>query len=136
MAAIRITRGLHRRALFLAAIPLLLGILYSIWSAQQTANAELIRHQKLVCAREHAALWPPVVTSSDLYDEEMGVPLSLKSVGCSDRDDDLVSYAEAANPPEFNWWTSYTRHIAPILALTAAISFVAYSVARAVRPGD
>ena len=135
MAAIRIPRGLHRRALLLAAIPLLLGVLYALWSAHQTADAELKGHQKLVCAREHAALWPPVVTSSDFYDEEMGVPLSLKSVGCSDRDDDLVSYAEAANPPEFNWWASYTRHIAPILALTAAISLVAYSVARAVRPG-
>jgi len=44
------------------------------------------------------------------------------ALGCSDRDDDTVSYAEAANPPEFNWWASYARHIAPILTLTAAIS--------------
>ena len=111
---------------------MLLGIIYSLWSSYQTANNELDRHHKLECAREHAALWPPVTTSSVGDDEEMGIPLSLKSVGCSDRDDDMVSYAEAANPPEFNWWKSYARHIASILALTAAISLGAYSVVRAI----
>ena len=121
-------------------MPLLVGIIYSLWSSYQTANDELNRHDKLECAREHATLWPPVTTSSvgdettssvgD--DEEMGIPLSLKSVGCSDRDDDMVSYAEAANLPEFNWWESYARHIASILALTAALSLGAYSVVRAI----
>jgi hypothetical protein len=101
---------------------LLLGIIYSLCSGYQTASDELNKHHKLVCAREHAALWPPLTASSGFYDEAMGIPLSLKSVGCSDRDDDMVSYAEAANPPEFNRWGSYARHIAPILALTAAIS--------------
>ena len=137
----RVSRGFHRLAVLSAAIPLLLGIIYSLWSSYQTANNELDRHHKLECAREHAALWPPVTTSSvgdDEQtssvgdDEEMGIPLSLKSVGCSDRDDDMVSYAEAANPPEFNWWKSYARHIASILALTAAISLGAYSVIRAI----
>ena len=131
-ASQRVSRGFHRLAVLSAAIPLLLGIIYSLWSSYQTANDELNRHHKLVCAREHAAHWPPVTTSSD-FDEEVGaIPLSLKSVGCSDRDDDMVSYAEAANPPEFNWWESYARHIAPILALTAAISLGAYSVVRAI----
>lgn len=137
----RVSRGFHRLAVLSAAIPLLLGIIYSLWSSYQTANNELDRHDKLECAREHAALWPPVTTSSVSDDEqtssvgddeEMGIPLSLKSVGCSDRDDDMVSYAEAANPPEFNWWKSYARHIASILALTAAISLGAYSVIRAI----
>jgi hypothetical protein len=128
----RVSRGFHRLAVLSAVIPLLLGIVYSLWSPYQTANDELNRHHKLVCAREHSALWPPVTTSSDSYEEEMGIPLNLKSVGCSDRDDDTVSYAEAANPPEFNWWASYARHIAPILALTAAISLGAYGVVRAI----
>jgi len=139
-ASQRVSRGFHRLAVLSAAIPLLLGIIYSLWSSYQTANDELNRHDKLECAREHATLWPPVTTSSVGdettssvgEDEETGIPLSLKSVGCSDRDDDMVSYAEAANPPEFNWWKSYARHIASILALTAAISLGAYSVIRAI----
>jgi hypothetical protein len=129
----RVIGDFHRLAVLSAVIPLLLGIVYSLWSPYQTANDELNRHHKLECAREHAALWPPVTTSSpDSYDEEMGIPLNLKSVGCSDRDDDTVSYAEAANPPEFNWWASYARHIAPILALTAAISLAVYGIVRAI----
>ena len=60
-ASQRVSRGFHRLAVLSAAIPLLLGIIYSLWSSYQTANNELDRHHKLECAREHAALWPPVI---------------------------------------------------------------------------
>src|SRR5215468_686503 len=85
-ASQRVSCGFHRLAVLSAAIPLLLGIIYSLWSSYQTANNELDRHHKLECAREHAALWPPVTTSSVGDDEEtssvgddeeMGIPLSL-----------------------------------------------------------
>ena len=131
MSSQRIGRGFHRLAVLTAAIPLLLGIIYSLCIAYQTANYELNRHHKLVCAREHAGLWPPVIAWSGPYDKEMGIPLDLKSVGCSDHDSDFVSFAEARNPPEFKWWGSYTRQAAPFLALTAAISLAAYGVVRA-----
>jgi hypothetical protein len=131
MSSQQITRRFHRLAALTAAIPLLLGIIYSLCSAYQTANDELNRHHKLVCAREHAGLWPPVSASSGDYDETRGIPLDLKSVGCSDLDGDLVSFAEARNPPEFNWWGSYARQAAPLLVLTAAISLGAYGVVRA-----
>src|SRR5262245_6842933 len=116
------SRRFHWLAVLTAAIPLLLGIIYSLCSAYQTANDELNRHRKLVCAREHAGLWPPVRASSGDYDETSGIPLDLKSVRCSDRDGDLVSFAEVRNPPEFSWWQSYGLQAAPLLALTAAIS--------------
>jgi hypothetical protein len=109
-------------AVLTAATPLLLGIIYSLCSAYQTANDELNRHHKLVCAREHAGIWPPVSASSGDYDETRGIPLDLNSVGCSDHDGDLVSFAEVRNPPEVNWWGSYARQAAPLLALTAAFS--------------
>src|SRR5215813_10451283 len=81
-ASQRVSRGFHRLAVLSAAIPLLLGIIYSLWSSYQTANDELNRHDKLECAREHAALWPPVTTSSvgdettssGGDDEETGIP--------------------------------------------------------------
>jgi hypothetical protein len=131
MSSQRISRGFNRLALLTAALPLLIGIIYSLCSAYQTANDELIRHHKLVCAREHAGLWPPVTAWSGDYDETASIPLNLKSVGCSERDDDTVSFAEARNPPEFNWWGSYARQVAPFLVLTAAISLGAYGVVRA-----
>ena len=130
MSSLQISRRFHRLAVLTAAIPLLVGIIYSLCSAYQTASDEVNRHNKLVCAREHAGLWPPVTASSGVYDEAMGIPLDLKSVGCSDRDGDLVSFAEARNPPEFNWWGTYARQAAPLLALTAAISFGVYGVVR------
>src|SRR5262245_50963574 len=128
MSSQQISRRFHRLAVLTAAIPLLLGIIYSLCSAYQMANNELDRHHKLVCAREHAGLWPPVTASSSVYDETMGIPLDLKSVGCSDHDGDLVSFAEVRNPPEFNWWGSYARQVTPLLALTAANSLGAYGV--------
>ena len=131
MSSQRISRGFNRLALLTAALPLLLGIIYSLCSAYQTANDQLIRHHKLVCAREHAGLWPPVTAWSGDYDVTASIPLDLKSVGCSDRDNDTVSFAEARNPPEFNWWASYARQVAPFLALTAAISLGAYGLVRA-----
>jgi hypothetical protein len=131
MSSQRIDRRFHGLAVLTAAIPLLLGIIYSLCSAYQTANDELNRHRKLVCAREHAGLWPPVTASSGDYDETRGILLDLKSVGCSDHDGDRVSFAEVRNPPEFNWWGSYARQAAPFLALTVAISLGAYGVVRA-----
>ena len=131
MSSQQVTRRFHWLAALTAAIPLLLGIIYSTCSSYQTANDQLNRHHKLVCAREHAGLWPPVTASSGDYDETSGIPLDLKSVGCSDHDGDLVSFAEARDPPRFNWWESYARKVAPFLALTAAISLAAYGVARA-----
>jgi hypothetical protein len=131
MSSQQVTRRFHRLAALTAAIPLLLGIIYSLCSAYQTANDELIRHHKVVCAREHAGRWPPVTAWSGDYDVTASIPLNLKSVGCSDRDDDTVSFAEARNPPEFNWWGSYARQLVPFLALTAAISLSVYGVVRA-----
>ena len=131
MSSQQISRRFHGLAALTAAIPLLLGIIYSLCSAYQTANDELNRHRKLVCAREHAGLWPPVTAWSGDYDETKSIPLDLKSVGCSDHDGDLVPFAEAREPSEFNWWGSYGRQAAPLLALTAAISLGVYGVVRA-----
>jgi hypothetical protein len=131
MSSQQVTRRFHRLAALTAAIPLLLGIIYSTCSAYEAANGELHRHDKLVCARAHAGLWPPVTASSGDYDETSGIPLDLKSVGCSNHDGDLVSFEEARNPPEFNWWRIYARQVVPLLALTAAISLGVYGVVRA-----
>jgi hypothetical protein len=55
MTATKIGRGFHRLALFLAAIPLLLGGSLSVYIAFDLANRLWEQHQKLVCAHEHVA---------------------------------------------------------------------------------
>ena len=62
-ASQRVSRDFHKLAVLSAVILLLLGIVYSLWSPYQAANDDLNRHHKLECAREHAALWPPVTLS-------------------------------------------------------------------------
>src|SRR5262249_26337450 len=48
-ASQRVSCRFHRLAVLSAAIPLLLGIIFSLWSSYQTANNELDRHHKLEC---------------------------------------------------------------------------------------
>src|SRR5262245_25938603 len=101
MTSQRISRRFHGLAALTTAIPLLIGIIYSLCIAYQTAEGALHRHHQLVCAREHAGLWPPVTAWSGDYDETSSIPLDLKSVGCSNHDGDLVPFAQAQDPPEF-----------------------------------
>lgn len=130
----RVRRGFQRLAILLAAIPLLFGVVYSLGTPLQMANDDLSWHQKVVCAHEHVppVPSPPPTPKGPFTDEQVGLPLSLQSVGCSDRDQDTVSYAEARNPPDFNWWGSYGRHAAPFLAVAAIASLALYALVRAI----
>jgi len=49
----RVSRGFHRLALVLSAIPLLVGTVLSLYWASDPTFADLTRHQHLVCAHEH-----------------------------------------------------------------------------------
>jgi hypothetical protein len=131
----RISRGFHRLGLLLAAIPLLIGVGFCLIGPPYImANYALDRHQKLVCAHEHVPPipTPPPTPKGPFTDEQVGLPLHLKSVGCSDSDAETVSYAEARNPPSFSWWTSYSSVAAPLLAIAAAVSLAVYIVVRAI----
>lgn len=71
----RISRGFHRLAVFLAAIPLLIGIGFClIGPPHEMTNYDLIRHQKLVCAHDHIASLPATAQKGLLSDEEAGFP--------------------------------------------------------------
>jgi len=52
-ASQRVSRGFHRLALFLAAIPLLLGTILSLGYANNVADQNQKQHAKLVCANKH-----------------------------------------------------------------------------------
>jgi len=130
-ASPRASRGFHRLAIFLAAIPLVIGTILSVGVAVEQANEEEAYHQKVVCAGQHPERWPTAPTGL-LTDEQAGFPLYLKQVGCSDKEDETVSYAEARNPPEFNWWASLLPPLGLGLAITLAVSLVVYALVRAI----
>ena len=72
----RVSRGFHRLALFLAALPLLLGGSLSVYIAFDLANRLWEQHQKLVCAHEHVAGQKPGDNFFDQFDT-----VKLKQIG-------------------------------------------------------
>ena len=53
--ATRLSRGFHRLALLLAAIPLLVGIAISYYVARSFADGAWEAHQKAACAHRYIA---------------------------------------------------------------------------------
>jgi len=101
-AAQRVSRDFHRLALFLAAIPLLLGGSLSIYIAFDLASRLWEQHQKLVCAHEHVAGKKLGENVFDQFDT-----VNLKQIGCSNSDD-TVTVGEARNPPpNLNWFAAF-----------------------------
>lgn len=84
-ASQRVSRGFHRLALFLAAIPFLVGTVVSLYWAGGPTFTDLTRHKQLVCAHEHIERVKKRLPSSDspsaekkrlLTDEEVLAPRS------------------------------------------------------------
>jgi hypothetical protein len=131
-ASQRVSRGFHRLGLFLAAIPLVIGIILSVGVAVEQANVEEAYHQKVVCAGQHPERWAATTApKGSLTDEQVGT-LSFKQVGCSDNEDETVSYAEARNPPQFYSWSSYASNATPYLIFAVAVSVMLYGLVRAI----
>jgi hypothetical protein len=123
-AAQRVSRGFHRLALFLAAIPLLLGGSLSVYIAFDLANRLWEQHQKLVCAHQHV---PPQMPSAfDQFDT-----VKLKQIGCSNSDDTI---RVARNPsPNLNWFAAFgSGLLRSPLPQTLIITLGVYVVVRAI----
>jgi hypothetical protein len=128
MTASEIGRGFHRLALFLAAIPLLLGGSLSVYIAFDLANRLWEQHQKLVCAHEHVAGQKP---GENVFDQFGTV--KLKQIGCSNSDD-TVTVGEARNPPSnLNWFAEFgSALLLSPLPQTLIVTLVVYVVVRAI----
>ena len=124
----RVSRGFHRLALFLAAIPLLLGGSLSVYIAFDLANRHWEQHQKLVCAHEHVAGQKPGDNFFDQFDT-----VKLKQIGCSNSDD-TVTVGEARNPPpNLNWFAEFgSGLLLSPLPQTLIVTLVVYVVVRAI----
>ena len=86
----RVSRGSHRLAVFVAAIPLLIGVTISLFWAGEPTYKDLQRHQLQVCAHEHiervttpkreAAALPSIGQEPDSAGTDLEA-LSLPSIG-------------------------------------------------------
>jgi len=124
----RVNRGFHRLALFLAAIPLLLGGSLSVYIAFDLANRLWEQHQKLVCAHEQVAGKKP---GENVFDQSDTV--KLKQIGCSNSDD-TVTVGEARNPPpNLNWFAEFgSGLLLSPLPQTLIVTLVVYVIVRAI----
>ena len=124
----RLSRGFHRLALFLAAIPLLLGGSLSVYIAFDLANRLWEQHQKLVCTHEHVAGQKPGENVFDQFDT-----VKLKQIGCSNSDD-TITIGEARNPPpHLNWFAEFgSALLLSPLPQTLIVTLVVCVVVRAI----
>ena len=124
----RVSRGFHRLALFLAAIPLLLGGSLSVYIAFDLANRHWEQHQKLVCAHEHVAGKKLGENVFDQFDT-----VKLKQIGCSNSDD-TVTVGEARNPPpNLNWFAAFgSGLLLSPLPQTLVVTLAVYGIVRAI----
>jgi hypothetical protein len=127
-ASQRVSRGFHRLALFLAAIPLLLGGSLSVYIAFDLANRLWAQHLKLVCAHEHVV---GKKLGDTVYDQSDTV--KLKEIGCSNSDD-TVTVGEARNPPpNLNWFAEFgSGLLLSPLPQTLIVTLGVYVVVRAI----
>lgn len=131
-AAQRVSRGFHRLALFLAAIPLLIGGVLGVDASRSYADGEQSRHQQLLCAHDKVASEPEDVREGM---SKMGSPdkleIDLKSLGCSDYGNP-ARLDEVQNPPSFSWPAAFLafwlRDLAISLAFAVAIYGIVYAI--------
>jgi hypothetical protein len=126
----RVSRGFHRLALFLAAIPLVLGVILSVSLAVKNANEAFTEQPGLICARDYLIKYHG---SREMALEQAIGMIDLAIAGCSNRSK-LVSSQVALDTREedFDYATSVASAIAVGLAITLAVSFAVYGTVRAI----
>jgi hypothetical protein len=150
---LRCAHGLCPSSLFLATIPLLIGIAISYFIAKDFADGALLIHEKEVCAHRYVASKEaenatkrkctgnefPKCTDMEELDSVIARPdpddraLWLMDIGCSDKATDIISFGEARAPPlPFSWADQFVTRVAIISAITLAVSLATYGLVRAI----
>jgi hypothetical protein len=137
-----ISRGFHRLALFLAAVPFLIGVVLTMLWGLRDANIALDKHQKLVCAHQRApgTEGQPWTLPWDAFEENPFLPpklddvsVSLKKLGCSELEYDAAKVGEIRNvAPAFNWFGAFVPLFATGVAITLAVTLAVYGIVRAI----
>jgi hypothetical protein len=129
-ASLRLSRGFHRLALFLAAIPLLMGGPFSVWSAVEMAGRGAEEHQKLVCAHQvfrtdQRKIWHSVLLNDD-------AKVDLKEIGCCNYEYDRVSVYNVQSLPSFAWLSAFGFALLPGFPITLILTLGIYAIIRAI----
>jgi ABC-type cobalamin transport system permease subunit len=125
-ASQRPSRG-FRLALFLAAIPLLIGIGVSFFVAKDSADKASQAYQQLLCAHRYIA-----TNQSWLMSAPDGAILDLIQIGCSDRPAATISLGEARTKPVAAEQLVSSSKLWVGLVITFAVSIAVYGIVRAI----
>lgn len=146
----RVSRGFHRLALFLAAIPLLLGGIFSVYFAWVSAGEAKLPYDEqatLVCAQNAFYKKFYADLSRDEFDRRIAEKLAsiqtgevkvtdpdLKELGCSDqsRTVSVLEIFRARAPSEFSWSAVFWPPLGYGLAVSLGVALVLYGVIRAI----
>ena len=141
-ASLRVSRGFHRLAIFLGAIPLILGSVFYFnlaWDKGRTASM-------YACAQEAFYKKFYANLSRDEFDRRVAAKLApirtgevkvtdpdLKELGCSNYSK-RVSVLEifGASRHKFAWAAAFFHQVVIGLAITLAISLAVYVLVRAI----
>jgi hypothetical protein len=137
----RVSRGFHRLGLFLAAIILLIGGSYWVFSAFDVASIYWRHHEALMCAhdvlqRDEKRFWD---LSYKPYNTEE-VLIDLKALECSQPVNDplgIVRFGDVKIVPSFSWISSFGSELLfPPILITALATLIlacaAYGVIRTI----
>ena len=129
----QISRGFHRLAILIAAIPLLGGGPFALVNGFNQAADASSDHQKVICAHEYLARArdQPKPNYKLMFAPDSD-RLNLKEIGCSNDEQDTVSFGDAWNPPQFNWLGVLGPTLAYNLAVVLAVSLGVYVLVRAI----
>lgn len=118
----RVSRGFHRLAILLSAIPLIVGLIASTVVAVESANN---RRAALECA--NASVKDGKVSLGKMLLENM---VDMAAVGCSGYLP--VSMDDALDPPKLFWLKYFAMALAWGLGLTFVGALVVYGLVRAI----
>ena len=129
----QISRGFHRLAILIAAIPLLVGGSIALVTGFNQAADASRDHQKMLCAHEYLARArdQPKPNYKLMFAPDSD-RLNLKEIGCSNYEQDTVSFGEAWNPPQFNWLGVLVPTLTYNLSVVLAVSLGVYVLIRAI----
>ena len=126
----RLSRGFHRLALFLAAIPMLFRVIFSAYFAYEDATQGLARHKNSGCV--YAFMKSNGKKFWEIYFASPDGRINLKQIGCSVTDYESISADEIpSGPPAFGWLGTFNS-LALSLGITLTVSLATYGIVRAI----